>query len=48
MDLTANVCDNGYKLEGELKSEGFKGTHYPVSLFGGEVQGVFYAFPIKT
>ena len=47
IDLSANLCDAGYELRGQLKEVGISGEHYPVSMFGGEVHGTFYGVPIK-
>ena len=46
IDLSANLCDAGYELKGQLQETGIVGEHYPVSMFGGEVQGMFYGVPV--
>lgn len=45
VDLSSNLCDAGYELKGQIKEAGVAGEHYPVSMFGGEVQGKFYGVP---
>ena len=47
IDLSANLCDAGYELKGQIKESGVSGEHYPVSMFGGEVQGKFYGVPVE-
>lgn len=46
IDLASNVCDGGYELQGQIQEIGVFGEHYPVSIFGGEVQGKFYGVPV--
>lgn len=47
IDLSANLCDAGYQLKGQIKETGISGEHYPVSMFGGAIQGKFYGVPIN-
>ena len=47
VDLSANLCDAGYELKGQLTDAGVSGEHYPVSMFGGEKQGNFYGVPVN-
>lgn len=47
VDLSANLCDAGYELKGQLAEAGIHGEHYPVSMFGGEIQGRFYGVPVN-
>lgn len=47
VDLSANLCDAGYELKGQLTEVGIHGEHYPVSMFGGEIQGGFYGVPVN-
>lgn len=47
VDLSANLCDAGYELKGQLTEAGVSGEHYPVSMFGGEKQGNFYGVPVN-
>ncbi len=47
VDLFANLCDAGYELKGQLTDAGIHGEHYPVSMFGGEIQGRFYGVPVN-
>ncbi|UTA47147.1 hypothetical protein L1F30_13370 [Simiduia sp. 21SJ11W-1] len=46
VDLSANLCDAGYELMGQLTLVGVSGEHYPVSMFGGEKEGNFYGVPV--
>lgn len=48
IDLSANLCDNGYEIAGSINDLGISGVHYPVTMFGGEVQGIFYGIPVKA
>jgi hypothetical protein len=45
IDLSANLCDAHYELQGELTEAGVTGTHGPVSPWGGEVRGDFIGIP---
>ncbi len=48
IDLAAPVCDVHYDLQGEISDLGIIGTHGPVSPWGGEIEGKFYAVPVGT
>lgn len=48
IDLTADICDSGNNISGELNSNGFNGTHGISHLFGGELRGKAYGVPNGT
>ena len=48
IDLAAPVCDAHYDLVGEISVAGIAGTHGPMSPWGGQTLGHFYAVPIDS
>ena len=46
IDLTASVCDAGYKLFGQLDDEGAAGNFNYAHLLGGYNIGTFTASPV--
>jgi hypothetical protein len=48
IDLSANLCDAGYELRGQLTNVGVVGIHQPISMFGGEVVGSYFGVPLRN
>jgi hypothetical protein len=46
VDLSANLCDAGYELRGQVTEIGIEGYHKPVTMFDGEMAGRFYGSPL--